>query len=55
MSTRGAIDSLKRELLEEQLKFYRAANEEREREKREREFESFLAQRWGYPPPRRRR
>lgn len=48
------VEKLKRELLIEQLKFYRASNEEREREKRQREFDLFLARRFGYWPPRRR-
>lgn len=52
MSTRDPLDALTRELLLEQLKFYRRENEEREREQREREFELFLARRWGYAPPR---
>jgi hypothetical protein len=53
--TRDELDALKRELVIEQIKFYRAANEERECEEREREFELFLARRFGYPPPRRGR
>lgn len=48
-------DKLDRWLKIEQLKFYRAATEDREREKREREFELFLARRWGYQPLRRGR
>lgn len=49
------LDDLRRELLMEQLKFYRAANEERERQKRECEMDLFLTRRWGYPLPRRGR
>jgi hypothetical protein len=47
------ITALQHELLIEEIKFYRAVNEERERDKRERETELFLARRWGYPVPRR--
>jgi hypothetical protein len=53
--TRDDLEALKRDLLVEQIKYFRAANLEREREEREREFESFLSRRWGYPLPRRRR
>lgn len=49
---RREFESLERELLVEQIRFYRAANEEAEREKREREFELFLARRFGYSVPR---
>lgn len=44
--------ALERELLIEQIKFYRAQNEERRRAERERELELFLARHFGYAVPR---
>jgi hypothetical protein len=51
---RDTLEQLKRELLVEQIRFYRAENQRRDREQREQEFELFLARTFGYPPPRRR-
>jgi len=45
---------LKRWLLIEQIKFYRAANEQRARAEDEWQFEEFLRREYGYPAPRRR-
>jgi hypothetical protein len=53
--TREERAGLEETLLREKLKYYRAANRAREREEREREFESFLARKWGYEFPRSRR
>jgi hypothetical protein len=52
-SAQSDIAALQHELVLEQLKYYRALNEDRERDKRERETELFLARRWGYPARRR--
>jgi hypothetical protein len=50
----GDLDSLKAELIIEQLKYFRAMNEERKRQQREHELEKFLAKKYGYSFPRRR-
>lgn len=52
---RSETEALMVEVLREQLRELRARREERERENREREFELFLARRYGYPPPGSRR
>jgi len=54
-ATRSDGDALDRELKIEQLRFYRAANEERERDEHDYRLADTLSRRWGYPPPRRHR
>jgi hypothetical protein len=52
--TDDELDQLERELLIEQLKYYRSKNFEREREERYAEFCDFLTNSFGYATYRRR-
>lgn len=56
MAQRDTADAeLKREFVDEALRFYKRANREAEREDADFQLRDTLARRYGYPAPRRRK